>query len=81
MHQESIVTIAVFLAGLIVHGCAVFWLLSKKLTQVCEAVKNLRERCKERGTDHKHHFEGLEEHGKQLAKHEVRITHLEHVVE
>jgi len=77
MTEESLVTIAIFVIGLIVQGCAVFVLLSRKLTEVCSAVKHIEGRCDKRTGEHKHHFEALERHGVQLAQHELRISSLE----
>lgn len=54
---------------------------SRKLGQVCESVENLRSRCKERGTDHRHHYDVLEEHSLKLANHDIRIIQLEKVGE
>ncbi len=77
MSHDNWITIGVTIIGLAIQGCAVFMLISRKLTQVCEAVKHLRERCKERAIDHKHHFDGLEDHGLRLENHEVRLVQLE----
>ena len=71
------INIAIFVVGLTIQGVAQFLVINRKLTQVCEAVSNLRERCKERGTDHRHHFDGIESHNVRLENHEVRIVQLE----
>jgi len=71
------INIAIFVVGLTIQGVAQFLVINRKLTQVCESVLNLRERCKERGGDHRHHFDGLENHGIRIENHEVRIVQLE----
>lgn len=79
MTADGWIQLGIFIVCLAGQGVLQYVAMNRKLTQVCEQLKNVRERCKERASDHKHHFVGLEEHGKLLANHEVRITQLERV--
>lgn len=77
MTSDGWIQLGIFVACLAGQGVMQYVAMSRKLTQICERLSATQERCKERASDHKHHFETLEQHGRMLENHGVRIDKLE----
>lgn len=77
MTTQDLLQLLMLLAFLAIQWVtqALYW--SRKIATICEAMSNLKDRCRERGSDHKHHYVEIEKHGNLLVNHEARIVHLE----